>query len=496
MPKEDHLFNLIASLDKAERRYFKISSSRSSNKNESTYIEMYDVLSKQKIYDETALINKLSTPSFIKNLAQNKKYLKGLILKSLREKYKKSPTDIVNELLKDQDVLGKKMLFLDRQKKLQKAKEIAVKYELFDLNISILDIEMKLLLIVDFNKSQLLFDEYIQSKELLTLKFSLLSRLNISLIKVYSLMLKYNKKIDSEQLSFIQKEFELYNEKEILDLDSFNIKYIYFQFLDSYYALKNDFENNVKACWSIYNLFDKEYEKFKQVKNNEYVMSYYNYVSSLFRAGKFELLYDLLNKANTITIKSENTKFTFFIKTTSNWLSYYLNTGKIEEAFLLENKFEEFYKKQREKIDNVDLISIFYNFSLIYFFNEKFEKCLTWLNRLEDLKEKQRTDIHTDAYVISIICHFERNNYSVLESLVRSKRSRTGIIEIENLIIRSILKSSKNELKKMKVFENLSENLKELTDSFVTVDWTTLDLWLDSKTKNQSLQELYRKEVL
>ena len=50
MSKKDHLFELIQSLDKSEKRYFKLAFS--DQVKDKKYIKLFDVLERTEIYDE------------------------------------------------------------------------------------------------------------------------------------------------------------------------------------------------------------------------------------------------------------------------------------------------------------------------------------------------------------------------------------------------------------------------------------------------------------
>ena len=79
-PKDD-LFLLIHSMSKAEKRYFKLSSSfQGGNK---SYLRLFDVIEKQKEYDEERIRKKFSGEAFAQKLSSYKHYLFNLILETL-----------------------------------------------------------------------------------------------------------------------------------------------------------------------------------------------------------------------------------------------------------------------------------------------------------------------------------------------------------------------------------------------------------------------------
>ena len=89
----------------------------------SNYIELFNALNKLKDYDETKLKKRIKNANTLKNLAQAKKYLKELILKSMCELEDDRPEDSVSRLLKQANFLSKKNLFDEKWKALTKAKK-------------------------------------------------------------------------------------------------------------------------------------------------------------------------------------------------------------------------------------------------------------------------------------------------------------------------------------------------------------------------------------
>jgi hypothetical protein len=57
----DTLFQLVHSLEKAEKRHFKLFIKRSSGNEDLKIIELFDALDKLEEYDETVLLKKLKT---------------------------------------------------------------------------------------------------------------------------------------------------------------------------------------------------------------------------------------------------------------------------------------------------------------------------------------------------------------------------------------------------------------------------------------------------
>src|SRR5215218_5679838 len=121
----DTLFQLIHSLQKAEKRAFKLYATRNSSNEDLKMIQLFDAIDKMSEYDETTLLKKLQ---FTKKeqLANRKAHLYKQILASLRLLETTDNIDIqLREQLDHARILYNKGLYLQSLKVLEKTKEAA-----------------------------------------------------------------------------------------------------------------------------------------------------------------------------------------------------------------------------------------------------------------------------------------------------------------------------------------------------------------------------------
>src|SRR6186713_2555136 len=121
----DTLHQLIHSLEKSEKRHFKLYIKRSSAKEDLKIVKLFDALDKLDDYDEKLLLKKL--PGIEKpQLSNLKSHLYKEILASLRLLKSADSIDLqLNEQFDYAHILYKKGLFLQSLKILEKAKETA-----------------------------------------------------------------------------------------------------------------------------------------------------------------------------------------------------------------------------------------------------------------------------------------------------------------------------------------------------------------------------------
>ncbi|MBC8265929.1 MAG: hypothetical protein H8E84_03095 [Flavobacteriales bacterium] len=135
----DNLHQLILSLTKSEKRYFKIDNSNSKQ------ILLFDAIDKLKEYDSTTLVKKIKDKSITNQLALNKNRLYASILKSLRAFHSNNTVDsqLINMYL-NAELLFNKTLYKQSKKILTQAKKIADKHEKHNILILIAKLEKKL----------------------------------------------------------------------------------------------------------------------------------------------------------------------------------------------------------------------------------------------------------------------------------------------------------------------------------------------------------------
>jgi len=146
MKKSDELFNLIRSLSKSEKGYFKkYAFTGSAREEEKNYIRLFDAMDEQQEYDEDKIVKTFKGEQFAKQIHRVKNYLYHIILKSMRGYHSRHLVEnTVKEHLQDIHFLHEKGLYPQAKKLLKSARKLAYQYEKFPPLIEILDWERKI----------------------------------------------------------------------------------------------------------------------------------------------------------------------------------------------------------------------------------------------------------------------------------------------------------------------------------------------------------------
>lgn len=139
--KSDQLFNLIQTLSKGEKRFFKLYASRLSNSGDKKFIVLFDAIEKQKVYDEDKILEKHKqlNPVQFSNL---KSHLYYQLLKSTKLCNSSNLENIkITELLDYARILYNKCLYKECVKMIDKAKAMAMENDRSVLLLEILELE-------------------------------------------------------------------------------------------------------------------------------------------------------------------------------------------------------------------------------------------------------------------------------------------------------------------------------------------------------------------
>ena len=140
----DHLYELIQSLDKAEKSHFKkVSGAERKNSN---YLSLFEAIARQKNYDEQALKRKFAGEAFVKQFPVAKHYLYNLLLKSM-ESYQPDRKAELQSIIQRVNFLVRKTLYDQALKWIAKGKKLAREQEAQLYFLELDDLEVFVLMV-------------------------------------------------------------------------------------------------------------------------------------------------------------------------------------------------------------------------------------------------------------------------------------------------------------------------------------------------------------
>jgi len=316
MKRTEELFQLIHSLDKHEKRFFKLSASIEGG--EKQYMQMFDIIARQSAYDEKEILSELKISKNL--LAFQKNYLQRLILNKIAFLHSTKKTD-VRFLLKQTDILKEKGLYSLHIKYLRKAKEQATQYDMHTILLEIAGTEHALAWkdqrLDDADKAIEEKKKIIENIKIETQYHSLANEIITKLVRLGN----ENKQEVIQQLKKMMKNPLMSNEKNAV---SFRCKNYLFHTLSLYYSVAGSPRKQYMYAKKNTDLFSSDPERAKHF-TMIHVFALHNLVAACNAVKKYDEakqnLELLLKNSHSLTSEREKlwTIFTFY----DNTFDYY-----------------------------------------------------------------------------------------------------------------------------------------------------------------------------
>jgi Tetratricopeptide repeat len=491
----DELFQLIQSLSKQEKRYFKLYAARHVIGEQNKYLLLFDAIDKQKVYDEKAIKQKFSNEAFTNQLHVIKNYLYSLIMKALRNFHSGNFDDKFHDLLRDAQILYDKGLHKQSSKVLNKARKLAEDHEQF---LQLLEIQKWQHTLIHQNNDVSKLEKYVN--EDVKIEFELLEKYN-NLLKfqllndrIFTHYWKVGIVRNPKEKMEMAKLFEDELYKEESNAASFEARFFYYNALFSYYFCISDLDNAYTTVNQLVLLIESIDPGIKR-----YVSKYISSLNNLYAVQKelnlTEESLTTLKKIREVKVGSLTQKVELFMRSYMLELDLYISTGQFEKAKENLPEVIELFRKYKKMIDKQSKLAFYYNFSYIYFGANDFDEALTWNNLLlNDSDISMREDIHCFGRILNLIIHYELGNDQLLEYIAKStyrylyKRKRLFKVETEIL---NFIKKNPNWVDKRSMinsFSALLDGMQKLTDdpyekhAFEYFDFIS---WLESKVGGQ-----------
>jgi hypothetical protein len=497
MENVDQLFQLVHTLSKSEKRRFKIFSSlQSGNK---MYMRLFDLIEKQKKYDEKKLKSKLRISGF----AVAKVYLYNLILKSLRLQNPRSDKKkIIIELLENAENLLKRGLADQSQKQLIKAKKIAKQYQQFFLLIEAYQIQHA---IANFSQDARFLKELYSERNkefdyaVAALKEQFEYRKGINLI-IYKCSMRGRVLRSEKEKNNIENEVMGLLNRDPKECLSFKAKTLHYNFSSLHYNSVNNFiESHNQNKKSIQHLNSNTDMLMQQLPN--YIDSVNNIIYALIKMGRYEEVMYHIDKIKGLPVESITDKARIFAFVTGGQILYYLKTGQHQTGMGCIPEWKKQLSIYKDKLNVVGFYALCLDIEAICFASEDYRQALQWNNKVLNHPEiKLHYDFYSNARIAELIIHYELNNVDTFQSLVRSynlflkKNSFTGKFEQAFLNFFKQLSKTIDEQKHKHAFIHFFEQLTELSaNSYERELFDVFDLqgWLRSKIDSRRFSDVY-----
>ena len=502
----DILFQLIKSLEKAEKRHFKLYIRRSSGKEDLKIVRLFDALDKQKDYDEKTLLHKLEGVTK-PQLANLKTHLYKQILASLRLLKSTDSLDLqLNEQFDYAHILYKKGLFLQSLRILDRAKELARANQKFNILPQLISLEKR---IENLHITRSMQDRAnllsIEANEV-NRHIDMVARLSNLSLQLYSWYIAHgharNESDEKDVRQFMKQNLPAgaWEQTGFYERLYLNQSYTWYHFI------RQDFLQYYRHTRKWVELF-REQPLMVRVETGHYIKGLHNLLNAHFDLRNYREFEKTMEEfealAETSRVKEhENFRIQAFIYISTAKMNLHFMLGTFKEGLSLVKPIEEKLEEYSLFIDQHRILVLNYKFAILYFGSGDYNTCLDYLQKIINEKTDLRYDLQCYARLVHLMAHYELGNDMLMESLSKSvyrfmaKMKNLTVIE-ENMIrfFRQSLPLSPREIKPL--LEQFLQTIKHLEKNrFETRALAYLDIisWLESKVQHKTMSEILQKK--
>lgn len=505
----DILFQLIKSLEKAEKRHFKLYINRSSGNEDLKIVRLFDVLDKQDIYDEKSLLKKM--PGTEKRQLYNlKTHLYKQILASLRLLKSADSIDLqLNEQFDYAHILYKKGLFNQSLKILDRAKETARAHQKFYFLAQVIALEKRIenLHITHSieNRATILAEEANEVSRHIDM-VARLSNLSLQLFSWFTLHGHARNEKDEAGV----KEFMRQNMPEDASrLTGFYERLYLYQCYCWYAFIRQDFLQYYRYAQKWVDLFHSQ-PLMIRVETSHYIKSLHYLLNAHFDLRNYKRFAIVLKEfekfAQTSRVQDhDNFRIQAFVYISTARINQHFMHGTFREGLKLVPDIEEKMTEYALFLDRHRIMVLNYKIATLYFGSEDYSTCIDYLQKIIHDSGELRTDLQCYSRLLHLLAHYEMGNYDIMESLTKSvyrfMAKMENLTVVEEEMFRFLRHSFHNiPARRLKPeLETFLQKIKHLEKNrFETRAFAYLDIisWVESKVYGKPMSRVIHEKYL
>lgn len=506
---QDALFQLIKSLDKAEKRNFKLFAGRNTSASDLKIIQLFDLIDKSDDYDETGLLKK--NKSLKKEQLPNlKSHLYRQILASLRTMRESGNMEVMlHEQLEYAMILYDKGLYRQSLRLLDRVKELARGYHQNTFLLQALVFEKKIETLHITRSMGNRAEELASEVWELNRRLALIGQLSNLSLQLYGWYIRIGHARNARDLEAVREFFQGQLPKEAPGSDNFYGR-LYLAQAHCWHAfIGHDFLVYYRNAQRWVELFNND-PKMIRVETSFYIKGMYNLLLANFMLRnhpKFEETLSIFEQfaASEIASANENIAAQTFIYLHISRLNGFFLRGDFKGGLLLAPEIEDGLSTYEAQIDRHRVLVFDYKIACLYFGSGQHGKAIDYLNRIIQSRTDLRSDLQCYARFLHLIAHYELGNFVLLEHLIKSvyrfmlKMENLSLVEEEifRFLRRAFQLKTPTQIRT--AFVQLHKKLQRAESSrFEYRSFMYLDIisWLESKISGRSLEEIIQQKSL
>nr|WP_301920739.1 hypothetical protein [Ferruginibacter sp.] len=504
----DTLFQLIQSLEKAEKRNFKLYIKRSSGNEDLKIIELFDALDKLTEYDETVLLKKL--PSIKKpQLSNIKVHLYKQLLSSLRLLKSTGSIDMqLNEQLDYARILYNKGLYVQSLKILEKLKEVAKTHYKFNFLTQVISWEKKIEALHITRSMQNRGEQLSMEAVEVNNRVDNVARMSNLALRLYSWYIKNgharNEKDEKDVKNFLSDNLP---PGAHFQTGFYERLYLY-QSYCWYAFIRQDFLMYYRYAQKWVDIFNEQPLMIK-VETGYYIKGMHNLLNAHFDLRNYQGFENVLKafeafSTTELAMHHDNHRIQTFVYISASKINQHFMLGTFSEGLKIVKGIEEKLQEYSLYIDNHRLLVFNYKIANLYFGAGKYDISIDYLQKIINGNVEMRNDLQCYARLLHLMAHYELGNFDIIESLIKSvyrfmakMENLTVVEEAMFKFLRNSFKLSRQKLKPE--LEKFLQSIKGLEKNrFQTRSFAYLDIisWVESKVYQKPLSTIIENKYL
>ena len=513
----DALFILLKSLERAEKRNFKLYVTRNTASTDLKIIQLFDALDKMKEYDEEELLRK--NESIQKQQLSNlKAHLYDQILASLRILKQHENIDLqIHEQLDHAKILYNKGLYLQSLRLLEKIKTLTKQNNQVTYLLQVLFLEKKIESLHITRSMQDRAKQLSEEIDEVNQRLYLIAKASNLSLQLYGWYIQHGHARNDEDRAALDAMMKDPVLEEIKTASGFYEKMYRYQCKCWYGFINQDFLLHYRYSQKWVDLYEAN-ENMKMIETAQYIKALHNLISAHFDLRNVQKLKDTIAlleqfSKEPIVLNNKNNQIQCFVYIYIAKINQHFLEGSFSEGLDMIPTMEEQLKEIEPYIDSHRVLVFYYKIACLYFGAGESAKAIDYLNKIINWKLNLRDDLQCYARLLHLIAHYELGNMEVVNYLSKSVYRFMGKMDnlstVEEILFNFLKKSiqkygragvagmNKEELKQ--AFEELLILLRPLQQNKLeSRAFMYLDIisWLESRIQEKEVQSIIREKFI
>ncbi len=508
----DHVHRLVHSMSRAEKRYFKLFTSRHMLGGQSIHQLLFDAIGAMDEYDEAALLERFKNEAFTHRFAITKRRLYEAILRSLDAFHAESSVDArLHRMLHQMELLHQRALYDDAAKILQSVRKLAKQHERHAIMVQALQWERKLIERANYahangaeldrirDESHELLEDQRQLDQLWDVK----SRVLVGLYR-------QGKARDEQGLAELHTLLDLPIMRHPEQLRSARARFLFHHLHGAAAFTTGELAKCLDHLGSAYAVLLSERDRFSDEPCLVLsVLSNLIYVNV--RMGMYDQAFELLNDFRTLPSlwnmpENEDLDLKLFCTSTSLELTIHCQMGAFNKALELVGSVERGLAQHEDRLGAVRKAGFYYQLAYVHFGAGQHDKALRWTHRLlNDVRIDESAEIVCFGRLLNLLAHLENGRNEMLPYALRSTEryleTRGRAHRFEPIFLEMVhgIMKARSAKATLQTYQTFMDQLLPLEgDPMEQVVFDHLDpiAWAESKLTGRAFDELVKERAM